>query len=224
MEFLPLTIKELRVETEEYNSIIFIKPKEFTFILGECFSFRFPGEENAKIFSFASSPTEDTIIISYKKGISIFKKRLESLRVGDVMEVALFGSQFHFLSHKPALFIAGGIGITAFRSIIAYCMDKEISTSLHLLFINRTEAFPFRQEFASFQKNNPHLSITYHATSLQGRVTKEVLQNVLPSSTFDAYLAGPPLMIDSMVDLLRSCGVLAKHIHTESFDGYSEEI
>lgn len=223
MEWIALTIKEIRAETEEYVSIIFAKPKDFTFVLGECFLLRPSDVDMAKVFSFASSPTEDNIIISYKKGISRFKKKLEELRVGDSMEVSLYGSQFHFTSSKPSVFIAGGIGITAFRSILKYCVDKSIFTPLHLIFINRTEDFPFREELEDFKKRLDNLSVTYIPTSTKGRLSGEMIKKLLPRKNDEMYLAGPPLMIDTMVDLLTRFGVKEEHLHTESFDGYMEE-
>jgi ferredoxin-NADP reductase len=223
MDFIPLIIKELRVETDEYQSIIFTKPDNFSFKLGECFSFRFPGENESKVFSFASSPTESDIIISYKRGVSKFKKKLEVLHVGNAMEVALYGSQFHFNSETPSLFIAGGIGITAFRSIIKFCVDQNVTTALQLIFINKTEIFPFKNELDMFSKQASHLSISYFSTNTHGRLTKELLKKHLMLPIPEVYIAGPPLMIDATVDLLKGNNISSSHIHTESFDGYFEE-
>jgi ferredoxin-NADP reductase len=224
MEFTSLTVNEVRNETQEYRSIIFQKPKNFNFTLGECFSLRFPGEDSFKVFSFASSPTEDRIVISYKKGISRFKKQLDNLHTGDQMEVSLYGSQFHFDAKKSSVFIAGGIGITAFRSIITYCVDKNIRSPIHLLFCNRNDMFPFQDDLTYYLTQLPHLHITYVSTNKEGRLTTEKIKKVITDYNDEFYLAGPPLMIDSTVELLQSCGINSNQIHTESFDGYSEEV
>lgn len=223
MEWIELIIKEIRVETQEYVSIIFAKPKGFTFTLGECFSFRFPSGDTSKVFSFASSPSEDVIIISYKKGVSEFKKKLQKLHIGESMEVALYGSQYHFDSKKSSIFIAGGIGITAFRSIIKYCVDKHIISSIHLIFMNRTEYFPFREELENFKRELKNLSVTYIATSIEGRLSEEKIEKLSLRKNDEVYIAGPPLMIDTAVYLLKHYGIKEKYLHTESFDGYTEE-
>lgn len=224
MDFTRLVIKEHRTETDEYSSILFIKPKNFSFILGECFSFRFPGESSSKVFSFASSPTEDTIIISYKKGISPFKKRLQDLRVNDTIEISQYGSQFHFNEHNGAVFVAGGIGITAFRSIIKYCVDEKITIPLHLIFVNKSEQFPFQRELLAFKKDMTNLTLSFISTNIKGRLTKNILLNIISEKSNDFYIAGPPFMVDDTVLLLKKIGIKENFIHTESFDGYTEEV
>lgn len=224
MEFTPLEVLETRYETDDYQTIVLKKPSTFSFILGECFSLRIAGDEDSRIFSFASSPTEEHILISYKKGISAFKKKLENIQVGDSVEVALYGSQFHFNEKKSSVFIAGGIGITAFRSIIKYCIDTQIQSPLHLIYLNKSNTFPFKKELEVFSKQLYALQITYISTLREGHLTLEKIHTLTIHKNDEVYLAGPPRMIDDTVSLLQEAGVMLDNIHTESFDGYFEDI
>ena len=65
-----LRIKELRHETSEYLSIVFEKPRGFTFEAGDWLDIRFPVPEFpvGKTYSFASAPTEPDLMIAFKKG------------------------------------------------------------------------------------------------------------------------------------------------------------
>lgn len=223
-----LTVTCVREETSEYLSIFFTKPEGFSYEPADCFDIFFlDAPDDKRTFSFASSPTEKEIQISYRKGRSIFKKRLENLRIGDSVAIRYFGGTFHVDTKKNALFIAGGIGITTFRSMVKWIMDKNVSKKIDILYVNRDGDFPFQKEFEGWKYENRMISITYWNSTEKGRLTKTSFDSyiaAIQNSTLIPYISGPPAMVDSVVSLLRSSEVKRSLIQTDSFDGYEEDI
>ncbi|MHB8871810.1 MAG: hypothetical protein ACYC5G_05135 [Candidatus Doudnabacteria bacterium] len=90
-----LRIKELRHEAQDYLSIVFEKPRGFTYEPGNWMDIRFPLPEFpvGKTYSLASSPTEPNLLITFKKGVSKFKKALENVKPGDTMLITRLGKK-----------------------------------------------------------------------------------------------------------------------------------
>ena len=224
---ITLEIYEIKKEIDDYFSIYFKKPKNFVYHPGDCFDLIITKDafREKRIFSFSSSPTERLLQITYRKGISQYKKYLENMTKGDTLELLYFGNQYSFYYEKPLVFFAGGIGITVFKSALQYAIDNKLQPSINLLFINKTDRFPFMNILDEYKKFL-NLTIHYYQTSKEGRLTKDKLKEILPSIMdikYEYYIAGPPLMVDSTSDLLRKFGIDDKTIHTDSFDGYLEE-
>lgn len=115
-----LKVKELRQEATDYLSIVFERPRELIYEPGNWMDIRFPVPEFpvGKIYSFVSSPTEPDILISFGKGISKFKKALETVNPGDIMLITQHGTNGFLLNKRyQSIFIAGGVGIAPFRSM-----------------------------------------------------------------------------------------------------------
>lgn len=225
--YISLTVKEIRTETDEYLSVIFVRPDNFSFTAGECMDLRFPDVEFSvfKTFSFASSPTEKELMISFKKGKSEYKKRLENLKKGDMMEMRMYGNMFNFEPEFKSVFFAGGIGIAPFRSMIKFAIDTEgESKEITLIYLNHNNEFPFRNEFKNWQQELEQINIHYISTEKEGRLTKEKIEELV---TFDdetiSYIAGPPNMVDATMEILNTLGVNDDKIKTDSFDGYVEQ-
>lgn len=221
-----LTVTRIKKETEEYQSVFFTKPQDFSYKPGGVFDLYFPDKPSDKrIFSFASSPTEKEIMIGYKRGESEFKKRLQSIQVGEQMEIRYIGSALAPLEKKN-LFIAGGIGITTFRSMIKYMFDTNTFRDCTLFFINQNGFFPYFKEFENWKLENENLSLRYIQTARHGRLSAEKLLlfvEEIKSRQRVAYISGPPSMVDHTMHLLESLDVDRDLVQTDSFDGYNEE-
>ncbi len=224
-----LRVKELRHETSECLSIVFEKPRGLTFAAGDWLDIRFPVPEFpvGKTYSFASAPTEPDLMISFKKGVSPFKKALEKVQPGETMLITQYGSNgFLFDQRYPAVFIAGGIGIAPFRSMIKGLIDAQQHLSITLLFSNRHNDFPFRAELETWQHMSPALKTVFVVTSEEGRVTRKRIQIELERSGIEClttpqyYLAGSPQMVQGCEHHLLALGVEKNRIKTDSFEGY----
>lgn len=223
----PLTVKNIQKEIGDYISIFFHKPANFVFQPGDCFDliFQHPDFQEGRIFSFSSSPTEDDLRITFRKGITEYKKRLEDTKNGDTFLLHFFGSQYSFFTDRPLIFYAGGIGIAVFRSFIKMIFDQNTESSIQLIYINRTELFPFQNELTEWEKLGL-VDNHYLITQKKGRLTPDKLNTFIPNIThrkFEHYIAGPPLMVDATTELLEGIGIPSQSIHTDSFDGYLEE-
>lgn len=223
-----LRVLELRKETSDCLSILLERPKKFQYQAGDCLYLSFPDEPllGKQTYSFASSPTEDRLMITFKKGYSEFKHKLEAVQQGVALQAVQYGSNFIFDPEKESVMIAGGIGITPLRSMIKTRLIEYPTVRTILLFQNKTQDFPFYSELSQWQKEHPSLDIHWLDTDTKGRLTPEMLTPILGEmrDTFHYYVAGPPLMVDASIELLNKLMIRTPDIHTDSFDGYTDEI
>ena len=220
---IPLVVKA-KYENGDYVSIIFKKPHGLIFDSGNWMDIRFltPDLATGKTYSFASSPTEPDIMIGLRKGVSKFKKALEQLKSGDIILITQYGSNgFLFNKRFSSVFIAGGIGITPFRSMIKYAIDTDSKTDIHLIFQNHIYDFPYKDEFEKWASEYSNLKITYVATEKEGRLTNQKLTQLIPEITDKMYyIAGSPGMVNGTAHKLHELNVKNDNIKTDSFDGY----
>ncbi len=209
-------------ETKNISSLILEKPKGFHFYAGQYLDIELPvndPNDDTRAFTISSSPTEDFLMITTKKGISKFKKYLESLKEEDIIESSHPAGTFILDESSPAVFLAGGIGITPFRSMIKYAVDQKISTAITLIYSNSDNNFLFKKELDAWQKAYPKLKIIYHNSSKNGR-----LQNLNPKpQTLNPiyYLAGSHSFVNNMAQILIDSGVDETNIRYDRFDGYN---
>lgn len=201
-------------------SLILEKPKNFSFYPGQYLDIELLANDplgNVRAFTISSSPTEDFLMITTKKGISKFKKALEKLRAGDKISTSHPAGTFTLDETESAVFLAGGIGSTPFRSMLKYAVDQKLSTPITLIYSNSDNDFLFKKELNLWQKQYPSLTIHYVVTGRDGRLDQEKFSRVTDSIY---YLAGPPKMVDDFEKMLLMLGVDSTNIRTDRFDGY----
>jgi len=216
-----LKIVEQKLETENTFSLILAKPRGFNFYAGQYLDIELPVKDklgNNRTFTIASSPTENFLKFTSKKGITPFKKFMEQLKTGNTITTSHPAGTFTLDQSTPAIFIAGGIGITPFRSIIKYASDKKLTTPITLIYSNSDHNFLFKKELETWQKQLPNLEIVYINTAKYGRLKTLDTKYLIPNTIF--YLAGPPKMVDDFENLLLKLGVEQTNIRTDRFDGY----
>jgi ferredoxin-NADP reductase len=130
--------------------------------------------------------------------------------------------------HKKLAFIAGGIGITPFRSMLKYLTDKNIQSDAVLIYVvSDPHEFAYIQQLeeASAVGVKVIRVVTDLAYQAQGVVTTKItadsLARLLPDyaeRTF--YISGPNAMVDGTKGYLRELGVARRHIKTDHFSGY----
>ena len=131
---------------------------------------------------------------------------------------------------RPAVFLAGGIGITPIRSIIQQAAQDRLPHKLYLFYSNReADDAGFMEEFEGMSTQNPNFvlisTVTGHRTLSwpyeKGHITREMLKRYLIGLTGPVhYIAGPSGMVSAMTDLLRSSGVSDDDMKTEEFGNY----
>jgi ferredoxin-NADP reductase len=191
------------------------------------------GEGNARSFSFATSPNNRTsFMVAMRMRATAFKKTLQAIPLGTAVKVSSPMGSFtlHKDSSRPAVFLAGGIGITPVRSIIGWATEEQLPHRLYLFYSNRTPGeatFLDRLESWSKQNRNFKLIPTVTASSYSGwpyefgRIDREMLTKHLPETENSVYyLSGPPAMVAAMRQLLEDLGVSEDNLKTEEFAGY----
>ena len=128
--------------------------------------------------------------------------------------------------------IAGGIGITPFRSFIKYNIDKKLTdTKLHLIYANSTPAeIAFRDELMAWAQANKNITVDMTVSKpdkewrgLTGHIDAQMLKSLttnynLPATTF--WLCGPPAMVTAMQKVLGELNISSGNVRVESFTGY----
>ena len=142
----------------------FDKPDGFDFRAGQAVDVTLlnppetDAEGNIRTFSIASSPFESRLMIATRMRDSAFKRVLKSMPLGSAVKIdGPSGSlTLHKNSSKPAVFLAGGIGITPFLSILRQAAHEKLPHQLYLFFSNRRpEDAPFLDTLNELQKTNP---------------------------------------------------------------------
>lgn len=219
-----LTVKQIKSEGQDIISLILQKPPGFTFYPGQYLDISLPKGVHdplgqVRAFTISSSPTEDFLMITTRKRGSQFKKYLSSLKLGNKLTTSHPVGTFTLDETEKAVFLAGGIGITPFRSIIKYALDQKLKTPITLIYSNSNEHFLFKEELNNWQKIYSKLEIIYIATSQDGHLTR-LPTSYFPLPTSIYYLAGPPKFVDDMEKLLLKQGVDPINIRYDRFDGY----
>jgi ferredoxin-NADP reductase len=177
-------------------------------------------------FTIASSPTEgDVIQITTRiREESEFKKILDSLEVGSKIESKGPFGLFVFDKNdydKKHVFLAGGIGITPFRSIIKFCVDNKLKTNIHLIYSNSDDSFVFKEELDTWQTIYKFLKITYFNSSIKGHLNRNIILDLVEDSKDTIFwVVGPKAFVNSMEDILEEIGIPNENIKSEKFIGY----
>lgn len=226
----------------ETAAFYFEKPADFIYRAGQLgiFTLVNPPETdekgNSRAFSFASAPSEKYIMIATRMRNSAFKRVLRELKPGERinLEAPLGRLTLHGDHERPAVFLAGGIGITPFRSIIIDAIEKKLPHKIFLFYSNKKpEDAPFLNELKYYQEKNINYKLI--ATMTQSTEIKnnwssettyiniELLKKYLSDLTNPVfYLAGPSAMVIAMHKMLINNGVNSTNINIEKFTGYEK--
>lgn len=216
-----LKVKKLKKEAGDAFSVIFKRPKGLNFYPGQYLNLKMANSE--RMFTNSSSPTENFLMITTRRGRSSFKKSLEKLKAGDQIVSDHPAGTYTLDEATPAVMICGGIGITPARSMIKYALDMHLSILITLIYSNSDENFVFKKELNSWQKQLPNLTINYIVTSKNGRLNTEQLKTLLPTTSYQLpiyYLSGPPKMVGDFEKILLKFEVDETNIRTDEFEGY----
>ena len=235
---VPLTKRE--DVAEGTMAFHFAKPEDFQFRAGQSVDLTLldPSETDAegatRTFSLASAPFEDHLMIATRMRDTAFKRVLRKVPLG--LQVKIDGPGGSFVLHrkpeKPAILLAGGIGITPFRSVIRQAAHESAPHQIYLFYSNRRpEDAPFLDALASAAKQNSNFHFVGTMTEIEksrrewkgetGFIDKNMLTKHLPALQGGIYyVAGPPAMVAAMRSMLVEADVDEDDIRTEEFSGY----
>ncbi|HKK94838.1 MAG TPA: FAD-dependent oxidoreductase [Anaerovoracaceae bacterium] len=179
-------------------------------------------KKSIRAFSIASTDRDEYIEISTRVGDkpSEYKQALMNLKPGVKMNMRGPIGGFYLHNDKPTLMIAGGIGITPYKSIIKDIMasSNNYPQIVHLLYIDSKEEFIYQQELNKASNDNGVI-IDYIK---QREDLSKSIETFISKYENDAnyFIAGSPQMIKSITALLRQHNIKNKNIIKDSFIGY----
>ena len=220
MQVMQLKVLQKTTNGDSYFSLVFEKPAGFIYCPGQYLDSELPVKDpngNTRAFTISASPTEDFLMLSTNYGSTPFKKALAKLKSGHKITASHPAGTFILDESSPAVLIAGGVGITPFRSMIKYAIENNIKTPITLLYSNSDENFLFKKELEECRKLLPKLTIIYHNSTQNGRLNLDSRFLILDSIY---YLAGPPSFVDDFGKILLELGVDETNIRYDRFDGY----
>ncbi len=208
----------------------FDKPAGFAFQAGQALDLALlepPAEPNSshRLLSIVSAPYEGEISVATRmRDASAFKRALKALPPG--ARVRIKGPTgmmtLHDDAQRTAVFIAGGIGITPFMSMLRQAAHDRLRHRFFLLYSNRVPAqAAFLEELNLLGKTYDRFRLVARMTDAEGFLDAAAIQRVAEQAQAPLYyLAGPPAMADAMTKILRGSDVKEEDIHTEEFYGY----
>ncbi|MGH8286039.1 MAG: ferredoxin--NADP reductase [Steroidobacteraceae bacterium] len=240
-----MTTHQVRLEQREEIAVgtmafHFEKPADFSFKPGQAVDLILidPPSTDAQgarhTFSLVSAPSQGELIVATRMRDTAFKRALKSLPIGSPAKLeGPFGSlTLHSNRARPAVFIAGGIGITPFMSILRQAARDQLPQHLILLYSNRRpEDAAFLAELQELAHQNKNFRLVATMTEMNtssrtwegetGSITEELVKRVggeLLQPIY--YLAGPPAMVEAMRQTLNRAGINDDDIRSEEFHGY----
>lgn len=222
---IPVTFLDERELAKNTWQFLFAKPKNFAFQAGQ-FTTLFLGTDN-RDFTICANPFDKNYFsIVTKKGISDFKKNLFSLpKKSAVMMTKPAGGFILKNDATPKVFLAGGIGITPFYSMIQEIISQKKNSDVILFasFSKKEDMF-FYNELSHLQNKNIHVVYTlsqddWHGE--KGRISEKLLKKYIDDFHAKEYLiAGSEKMVEDMQELLSKMEISEEKIRVDIFTNY----
>lgn len=191
-------------------------------------------EGNTRGFSISSAPREGAIVITTRLRDTAFKRSLQEFRFGTKVKIeGPFGDLRLHHAARPAVLLAGGIGVTPFRSILVETIGSgPLPYRIVLFHANRhPEDAAFADEFRALASRDSNLSFVPTMTGMadskqawvgeQGHIDPAMLKRHLDGVIDPVYyIAGPPAMVQGLRTMVVASGVDEDAIRIEEFTGY----
>lgn len=221
-----LLFLESNIESEGIYSFLFEKKNDLTWKAGQHGLFTITHKKiktPIRPFSIASAPAENVVRLTMRISDqpSEFKKAMLELKKG--MHVKMSGpvGGFYLKDNNPSILIAGGIGITPYRSILKQleAEKNEEDKKIHLLYLNGNQPLIFKNELDGIAENTS-ISITYLNTRDELRKEIDKFSNLYKNSG-KYYIAGTKSMVDTTSTNLLNNNIIKRNIKKDTFFGYS---
>jgi ferredoxin-NADP reductase len=237
---ISIALKEKKEVAENTLLYTFERPKDFLFLAGQYVSMKVtkkPFQDDRgdfRSFSIASPPYQKDILeFAMRRGESAFKKNLESLEVGESVEITpavgkcIFGDPD---AEKGIVFLVGGVGVTPARSMLLQANFEKRPEQFFLFDSNRrVEDAPFLDEFSALDNIDLTRIYTMSDQNLSkmpwsgelGRIDRKMIQKYVTMDwgkcTF--YIVGIGVFVQAMRELLTTEGVAVEKILSDDFGG-----
>ena len=183
-----------------------------------------PDDEGTKRwFTISSTPHDGYIQITTRVTDTTFKQALAALPIGSTINLVEQpdGDFVWQESEKPLVFIAGGIGITPFYSMLRSRGHSGQPVLATLIYNGRTDELPFKVEFEEASRRHPEFKVHY---VIGEQLTTEKLTELVPNiSSSQVYISGAESMVEALGRQLEENGLANDNLHQDFFPHYNEE-
>jgi ferredoxin-NADP reductase len=226
-----LKLKRIDMLTQSIYDFVFAADSKFNYLPGQYIEYtlkvaKADSRGNRRYFTLASSPTEDEVLLGVKfyDKPSSFKETLLNLRPTDTITAFQVAGDFVLPQNKSKklVFIAGGIGITPFRSMTKYLLDKNEPRDIILLYANKTNADIVYKSIFDEAEKTLGLKAHYIETDTVGRLSKELITTFVADAqerTF--YISGPQAMVTTVKSILNDMNIPDHRIVSDFFPGFA---
>jgi len=228
---LILKLKEKIQLTSDTLDFVFELPKPIKFTPGQYMEFTLdhphPDDRgNRRYLSLASSPSEKELRIGVKIGNppSSYKRKLLSLEPGSIIAAGQLIGDFTLPKdlQKKLVFIAGGIGITPFRSMLKFLVDENQKRNIVVIYLVKNKDEFVYTNVLSEAQNRLGVKTVYVDSETQGRIGMEKIVEEVPDykeRTF--YLSGSRAVVDAFDKNLKDLKIPNSQIITDYFPGFA---
>jgi len=187
---------------------------------------------NRRHFSIVNSPNEHGIITMATRwrASSGFKTSLRDMPIGSEVEIGRIAGDFVLPddNRRPIVFVAGGIGITPFISMLRYVREEQLPYTITLLYSNRGRgSTAFFDELREMGRAMPDFKLVLTMSQdddwpgERRTMDAEFIRDHVAEVKSQLFMiAGPPGMGEGMVKVLAQVGVEGKNVGVERFTGY----
>jgi glycine betaine catabolism B len=219
---------------------VFSPDQKLQFRAGQYLEWTLPHEKpdmrgNRRYFTIASSPTEAEMKLGVKieTSHSSYKNKLQHMNAGEAIVAAQLAGDFTLPedTQQKLVFMAGGIGITPFRSMLKYLTDQNEKRDVILLYsCSDPKEFVYQDIFDKAKQKIG--AITHYVLTkteaapknwkgILGRIDEEKVKQLIPDyKNRMFYLSGPSKMVDAYKEMLLSLNIDRTQIVTDYFPGF----
>ncbi len=234
-----IKLKEKNKIAPDVYDFIFTRGRYFPFTPGQYMEWTLghdhpDGRGNRRYFTLASAPTEKTLRLGIKINghSSSFKKALLEMKPGEEIIAGQVAGDFVLPRdrHQKIVLIAGGVGVTPFRSMIKYLLDTQQKRPVVLFYATKSINDIIYKDIFDRAQHELGIQTIYTVTETEnlpsywagatGRVTPDLIRKKVPDyGKCQFYISGPKGMVDSFKESLAEMNVPNSQIKTDYFQG-----
>lgn len=177
-----------------------------------------------RYFTNAAAPHEGVVQIVTRLTGSTFKTALSRLSEGDENLEMINPHEGDFTWQdidRPTLYVAGGLGVRPYHSILTQRVRDGKAIPVTLLYNGRTDALPWKDTFAELSASNPEFSVVYQ---IDEPISREKLRSRFPMLNESlVYLSGPEAMVVDVGEQLKKTGLPDDQLLQEWLPNYDED-
>ena len=236
---LILTLRDKLQLSPDTWEFIFTPGRKFAFAPGQYMEWTLGHKDpdtrgNRRYFTIASAPTEKQLRLGVKfyPQSSTYKQSMLEMEADDEIVAAQIAGDFTMPEDRRQrlVFIAGGIGITPYRSMLQHMLDTRQRRPITLFYSNKSAADVVYKDVLNHAQRELGVRVIYTLTDSSsvpaswqgkvGRIDEAMIRQEVPEyRNCIFYISGPNAMVDSMKAVLHHLHIPADHIKTDYFSG-----